>query len=352
VNTTTSCDPLALSASILLVEDEPVLRSSLARGLSRLPNVEVLAAGTVDEAVTFLATRSPSLLISDIDLPGASGLDLVAELGRRDIDVPIILVTAYLNSYRERIPTNPNLLVLEKPVPLDDLRTRVKHLLRPPCNLIEYVQATCTSGRSACVDIELGSGTAQVIIYNGEVWSAEDAQGSGPGAFQRLAYVSRAQMRCGALVHQPGPRNITTRWEQLVLDLACPPDTLAPSEGSPVVEASPLFPDLAPTEAWEDAPNPTVPNAPPPRPARPPARTLRGIPQVAPEDLRDCEAAPSFDELWAFAVDAVLQRRHAIAARAFRAAGELRPGHPGVLANLRRLTEMGYGGEDARDDDN
>jgi hypothetical protein len=45
-------------------------------------------------------------------------------------------------------------------------------------------------------------------------------------------------------------------------------------------------------------------------------------------------------------VDAVLKRQHAAAARAFAAAGELRRGHPGVLANLQRLKEMGYVAED------
>jgi DNA-binding response OmpR family regulator len=90
MNGTATVAHAALSSAIFLVEDEPVLRSSLARGLSRLTNVEVLTAGTFDEAVLFLGTRVPSLLISDIDLPGASGLDLVAEFSRREIDVPII----------------------------------------------------------------------------------------------------------------------------------------------------------------------------------------------------------------------------------------------------------------------
>jgi hypothetical protein len=67
------------------------------------------------------------------------------------------------------------------------------------------------------------------------------------------------------------------------------------------------------------------------------------MPQVPPEAMRECAAAPTFDELWALGIEASLKRQYVAAARAFRAAGELRQGHPGVLANLRRLKEMGYG---------
>jgi DNA-binding response OmpR family regulator len=327
-------------SAILLVEDEPVLRSSLARGLSKLNNVDVLAAGTVDEAVAFLGTHEPSLLISDIDLPGASGLELVAEFGRRDIDVPIILVTAYLHAYRHKIPAKPNVLVLEKPIPLEDLRTRVKQLLRtagglrPPFNLLDCVELARTSRTSARIDVELANGAARVFVYEGEVWSATDDQGSGPSAFQRLAFVPDTAIHYGALVGEPEERNITTRWEQLVLDLACVLERPQPPRVSKV--------------------DSVVGSATPPgqRPFKSRARTLSGIPQVRPENMRACPAAATFDELWALGVEALLNREHAVAARAFRAAGELRHGHPGVLANLRRLKEMGYDTNNESDGDN
>jgi CheY-like chemotaxis protein len=341
----TTVDTLAPSSAILLVEDEPVLRTSLARGLSRLSNVEVLAAANVDEAVSFLGTHAPSLLISDIDLPGASGLDLVAEFGRRDIDIPIILVTAYLKVYQDQIPAKPNVLVLEKPIPLDDLRTRVQELLgtarqslHPPFNLIDCVQAACTSRRSVRIDIKLGDGSAHVTVCDGEVWAAEDDLGSGPGAFQRLAFVPDSEIHCSPMIGDFGPRNITVRWERLVLDLACPLDKHEQhGDLQPSVDVIPL---------------PALPSASRTRASKSRARTLPGMPQVPPENLRDCEAMPSFDELWAFAVDALLRREYAVAARAFKAAGELRLGHPGILANLRRLKEMGFGVDDVGREDN
>jgi DNA-binding response OmpR family regulator len=336
VNVSTTEDPpTEVSSAIFLVEDEPILRSSLARGLSKLTNVDVFAAGTVDEAVALLSTREPSLLISDIDLPGASGLELVAEFGRRDIDVPIILVTAYLNTYRDQIPAKPNVLVLEKPIPLEDLRMRVKKLLgtagglRPPFNLLDCVQFACASHNSACINIELATGAAQVVVYEGQVWSATDDEGAGPGALQRLAFLPHTAIHYTVLLGEPGVRNVSARWEQLVLDLAC---VLERPEQPRVSQVNPVVDEVPPAGQHHFKSH---------------APTLPGIPQVAPENMRACPAAPTFDELWAVGVEALLKREHAVAARAFRAAGELRQGHPGVLANLRRLKEMGY---DANDD--
>ena len=120
---------LAPRAAILLVEDEPVLRASMVRGLAKLANVNILVATTVAEAVALVRSTSPSLVISDIDLPGATGLDLISDLHRLGIDIPIILITAYLETFWTQIPKHPNVLVLEKPIPLEVLRSRVTQLV-------------------------------------------------------------------------------------------------------------------------------------------------------------------------------------------------------------------------------
>ena len=328
--------PAALHSTIFLVEDEPVLRKSLASGLSKLANVEVLAAGTVNEAVAFLDERAPSLLISDIDLPGASGLDLISEFGRRDIHIPIILITAYLNTYRDQIPTEPNVLVLEKPIPLQDLRMRVSQALspaieglRPPFNLLDCVQLACLRDLSARIEIQVADGRAEVIIHKGEVWAAADRQGRGAEVFNRLAFVPDSAIKYTPLFGEPGARNITVSWERLVLDLACPPEKPIKSF-SAEIKLEVMREGSAKHQAHTSL-----------------KRTLSGMPQVPPEDLHSCPAGPSFDELWTFAVDALLNRQYVRAMRAFRAAGQLRQGHRGVLANISRLQEMGYDDQNA-----
>lgn len=57
----------------------------------------VLPAATAPQALDLLVNESPrpDLLITDIRMPGASGLDLIQELERRNIFVPVLVVTGY-----------------------------------------------------------------------------------------------------------------------------------------------------------------------------------------------------------------------------------------------------------------
>ena len=91
--------------NILFVEDEQTLRLSMARGLSKLPGVKVSDAATVREAKSLIATTRPELVISDLDLPDGSGIEVVAELDRLGIRVPIVFVSAYLGRFRHRATT-------------------------------------------------------------------------------------------------------------------------------------------------------------------------------------------------------------------------------------------------------
>lgn len=112
-------------ARVLIIEDETVLRASVARGIAKL-NVDVFEAGTLNDALRIVDTTPPDVVISDIDMPERSGLELLGELGRRNLNVPVIFVSGYLNAYRSQIPHHASVEVLEKPVPIDELRQVVR----------------------------------------------------------------------------------------------------------------------------------------------------------------------------------------------------------------------------------
>src|SRR5690606_2284463 len=61
--------------TVLVVDDEPELRSLAARAIRRL-GVTVLTAASVPEARTLLATHAVDAIVSDVRMPGESGLDL------------------------------------------------------------------------------------------------------------------------------------------------------------------------------------------------------------------------------------------------------------------------------------
>jgi CheY-like chemotaxis protein len=68
------------------------------------------------------------VIVADIRMPRASGLDLLEELRRADIDIPVVVVTGDLApttlAEAERLGA---VAVLRKPFDLDDLRTVVLH---------------------------------------------------------------------------------------------------------------------------------------------------------------------------------------------------------------------------------
>jgi CheY-like chemotaxis protein len=67
--------------SILLVDDEPRVLSALQRGLRR-EAVEVETAGSAEEALALLESRSFALVISDHKMPGMTGVELLTRVRR------------------------------------------------------------------------------------------------------------------------------------------------------------------------------------------------------------------------------------------------------------------------------
>lgn len=81
---------------ILVVDDHPLIQHALAQALPQLHGpLDVLAAVDRDETLTALA-RHPdcSLVLLDLTLPGAHGLDLLAQLRRDYPRLPVVVLSA------------------------------------------------------------------------------------------------------------------------------------------------------------------------------------------------------------------------------------------------------------------
>jgi two-component system response regulator AtoC len=89
-----------MSASVLIVEDEPGIRDGLVGAVETLGHRAIPAARLAD-ARALLATESPDCILLDIRLRDGDGLDFLQELRAGDRrDVPVIVVTAYGDSER------------------------------------------------------------------------------------------------------------------------------------------------------------------------------------------------------------------------------------------------------------
>jgi two-component system, NarL family, response regulator DevR len=81
---------------LVLVDDHEVVRLGLKTLLDRHPQFEVVGeAGTAREAVDIVERIKPDVVLMDIRLPGASGIDACEEITRNDPNVKVIMLTSY-----------------------------------------------------------------------------------------------------------------------------------------------------------------------------------------------------------------------------------------------------------------
>jgi DNA-binding NarL/FixJ family response regulator len=82
---------------LLLVDDHQVVLEGLTSMLASQSDRVVIAAATTeaDEALRLAAERQPDVVLLDVRLRGASGLDLGAELVRRHPAVKVVFFTVY-----------------------------------------------------------------------------------------------------------------------------------------------------------------------------------------------------------------------------------------------------------------
>lgn len=211
---------------VLLIEDEPALRVNMARGLGKLPGTKVLDVGHLRDALRVIDATPPDMIISDIDLPGRSGLELLSELESRHLRIPVLFVSAYVKSFGALIPNRNDVEVIEKPVSLEDLRSHVRKRFKssaPPVShqgVPDFVQLAVLGRHSVRMDcLDARRRRLGVVVFSrGALWYAEDLEGQGEQAFARLCHRGDLQVTCVAVGHEPGPRNVHRAWDVILED--------------------------------------------------------------------------------------------------------------------------------------
>jgi two-component system, NtrC family, response regulator HydG len=80
--------------TVLIVDDKEMMRDSVAQTLQRA-DFDVALAADGPSALEWCRTRRPDALITDMRMPGMTGLELIEQIRRLDEDVPIIVMTAF-----------------------------------------------------------------------------------------------------------------------------------------------------------------------------------------------------------------------------------------------------------------
>jgi two-component system, OmpR family, response regulator MprA len=118
-----------MTTRVLVVDDDPAVRSAISRALR--VDYEVDEAADGEQALTRHATSAADAIVLDLLMPGVGGLDVCRSLRERGDAVPILVVTA-----RDAVSDRVEGLdagaddYLVKPFAVEELRARVRAILR------------------------------------------------------------------------------------------------------------------------------------------------------------------------------------------------------------------------------
>ena len=126
--TSSECAP---PQSVLIVEDDRISRRAMT-ALLAASGYPAQGVGSAEEALQVLdRARVPAIAVIDLDLPGMSGLELIARMEKFHPDVFPVLVTGADTDRLERLLGGRQVALMRKPVEfhqllalLDERRTR------------------------------------------------------------------------------------------------------------------------------------------------------------------------------------------------------------------------------------
>ena len=117
-------------AHLLLVDDDPNTLASLSRAF-RLAGHEATVCDNANRAIDLLRTEPFDLILSDVVMPGKSGLELLEDLKSTGVKTPIVLISGQANIEMAVKATKLGALdFLEKPLSTDKLLVTVENALR------------------------------------------------------------------------------------------------------------------------------------------------------------------------------------------------------------------------------
>lgn len=117
------------SSSVLIVDDEPLVRSGLRQIFSE-PSIDVHVASNGVEALAILKKGTIDVALIDINLPDISGLELLEWVSKSDINTSVILISGddSIDSAIEAL-RNGAVDFVRKPHNIEDIRNKVRNTL-------------------------------------------------------------------------------------------------------------------------------------------------------------------------------------------------------------------------------
>ncbi len=153
---------------VLIVDDEEMIRDLLSSALSQ-EEYTCSQASNVDEAFVLLGEQPVDLVISDIMMPGRSGVELLRDLKKVDPDIAVLMITGLsdMNTALECVHLGADDYIT-KPFGINRVVLTVKNLIEKRCLALEK------KNYQASLEFKVMEQTAQIRKTMNELSSAYD----------------------------------------------------------------------------------------------------------------------------------------------------------------------------------
>ena len=149
---------------VLVVDDEPKMRRVLQMALERM-GIEAVAVHDAGQALARVAEERFDVVLTDLRMPGMSGIDLLSQIRTREPDLPVIVLTAFgtVETAVEAMKRGAFDYVL-KPFDLDAIELTVRHAIETRQYRRSFPSTGSTDGAVGLEDM-IGLSPAMQGVY-------------------------------------------------------------------------------------------------------------------------------------------------------------------------------------------
>ncbi|NIR47493.1 response regulator [candidate division KSB1 bacterium] len=170
--------------SVLIVDDEEDITWGISRSLAKTYDLKIHCVHSGDEASKALKKTKFDLVVSDIHMPGRSGLQLLLDIRKNYPGTKIIMMTAYVSQeIKQQIESRGGFFYIEKPFDIGYLREIILEALETDDNgfngyidrsgIRELLEFSCARKRDFSL-LLAGNGEQGTICFkNGDIIHAE-----------------------------------------------------------------------------------------------------------------------------------------------------------------------------------
>jgi DNA-binding response OmpR family regulator len=213
---------------ILIVDDEEDMIWTLQKNLKdeTLP-VDVMTAHSGEQALEKLRVDLVDLIISDVRMPGMSGLDLLMTVKKHYPQTEVMIMTAYPSpEFRREVLRRGGLQFVEKPFDINDLRETVREVLNGKSGfkgsvagieLSDVIQLNCLSRATVALRVMAAHQEGMLFFKEGNIVHAVCDTAEGEDAFYEILGFENGTIESIASAESPAV-TITQGFESLLME--------------------------------------------------------------------------------------------------------------------------------------